>query len=277
MNWQYHHACVFRFSRVIAFFSALLLSTAFPAHAPTSLLKVVDFESGDLSQLGTQKAHEDSPTIVTSPVRAGKFAARTLPRASDSETNGGQRAKFSDVKKLTKIEMDQEFWHGLGIHIPEDFVAPTQSNAVLFQWHPQQGGPSPVLAIRTQGQNWLITSNPSPNRKKRTLARIPFEKGRWKDWVVHVRWSAQKKGFWTIWKDGVEVVNERDIITQFPEALGPYTKFGQYHSVGEVPQNIVYFDEYRVAGADGSYEAVAPPLGPKQGAAKAGAQDAPAK
>jgi hypothetical protein len=67
----------------------------------------------------------------------------------------------------------------------------------------------------------------------------------------------------------VEVVNERDIITQYPEALGPYAKFGQYHSVGEVPQNIVYFDEYRVAGAEGSYEAVAPPNGPKQKAAKA--------
>ena len=42
----------------------------------------------------------------------------------------------------------------------------------------------------------------------------------------------------------------------------PYAKFGQYHSVGEVPQNIVYFDEYRVAGPDGSYAAVAPPNGP---------------
>ena len=80
--------------------------------------------------------------------------------------------------------------------------------------------------------------------------------------MVHARWSAGRKGFWTIWKDGVEVVSERDIITQYPEALGPYAKFGQYHSVGEVPQNIVYFDEYRVAGPDGSYTAVAPPNGP---------------
>jgi hypothetical protein len=77
--------------------------------------------------------------------------------------------------------------------------------------------------------------------------------------VVHARWSAEHKGFWTIWKDGIEVVSERDIVTQYPEALGPYAKFGQYHSVGEVPQNVVYFDEYRVAGPDGSYAAVAPP------------------
>ncbi|RBP44195.1 polysaccharide lyase-like protein [Roseimicrobium gellanilyticum] len=256
--------------RILAncFLLALFLTTSLPAQAQTSLLRLADFETGDLSQLGTQKVKEDSLTIVTSPVRAGKFAARTLLRASDPETNGGQRAEFSDGKRITKIEMEKEYWYGLSIYIPEDFVAPTKSNAVLFQWHTQQGGPSPVLAIRAQAENWLITGNPSPTEKKRTLARMPFEKGRWTDWVVHVRWSAEKKGFWTIWKDGTEVVRERDIITQYPEALGPYAKFGQYHSVGEVPQNVVYFDEYRVAGADGSYEAVAPPNGPKRGSAK---------
>jgi hypothetical protein len=84
-----------------------------------------------------------------------------------------------------------------------------------------------------------------------------FEKECWTDWLVHVRWSAERKGFWTIWKEGIEVVNEPDIITQYPEALGPYAKFGQYHSVEEVPQNVVYFDEYRVAGPDGSYLTVA--------------------
>lgn len=236
------------------------ISIAASAHAQTSLLRVGDFESGDLSQLRTQRAQTDSLTIVTSPVRAGKHAARTLLRASDPEVNGGQRAEFSDSPKDTKIEMEKEYWYGLSIFIPGDFAAPTKSNAVLFQWHTQRSGPSPVLAIRVKDDNWLITGNAT--EKRRTLAKIPFEKDRWTDWVVHVRWSAERKGFWTIWKDGVEVVNERDIVTQFPEALGPYAKFGQYHSVGEVPQNIVYFDEYRVAGPDGSYAAVAPPNGP---------------
>ena len=53
-------------------------------------------------------------------------------------------------------------------------------------------------------------------------------------------------------------MKETDIVTQYPEALGPYAKFGQYHSVSEVPQNVVNFDEYRVAGPDGSFEAVSP-------------------
>lgn len=240
--------------------SIALLLVAASAHAQTSLLKVADFETGDLSQIRTQKAQDDSLTVVTSPVRAGKHAARTLLRATDPEVNSGQRAEFSDSKKDTKIEMEKDYWYGLSIFIPSEFVAPTKSNAVLFQWHTQQGGPSPVLAIRAGNNDWIITGNAT--EKRRTLAKIPFEKDRWTDWVVHVRWSAEKKGFWTIWKDGVKVVSERDIITQYPEALGPYAKFGQYHSVGEVPQNVVYFDEYRVAGPEGSYAVVAPPNGP---------------
>lgn len=229
-----------------------------PVAAQTSgLLKVADFETGDLSQLSLQKAQDDSLTLVTSPVRAGKFAARTLLRASDPEVNGGQRAEFSDSRRITRIEMEKEYWYGLSIWVPEDFGTPADSNAVLFQWHTQQGGPSPVLSIRVKGEEWLIFGNAT--EKRRTLARLPLVRGRWTDWVVHARWSAKADGFWTIWKDGQEVAKERDIVTQYPEALGPYAKFGQYHSVdAATPRNVVFFDEYRVAGPGGSYELVAP-------------------
>lgn len=236
--------------------TAMLILFPAAVQAQSALLKLADFETGDLTQLGMQRAQEDSITLVTSPVRAGKHAARTLLRASDPEVNSGQRAEFSDGRKLTKIEMEKNYWYGLSIFVPVEFTAPVKSNAVLFQWHTQQSGPSPVLSIRVKGDEWLIYGNAT--KKRRTLARLPLVKDRWTDWVVHVRWSAEKQGFWTVWKDGVEVVNERDIITQYPEVLGPYAKFGQYHSVGETPQNVVYFDEYRVAGPGGSYELVAP-------------------
>lgn len=225
------------------------------AGAQSSLLTVADFESNDLSQLGTQKARADSLSIVTRPVRAGKFAAKTLLRASDPKLHGGQRAEFTD-RKTTTIEMEKDYWYGLSIFIPTEFTAPTKRDAVIFQWHTQQGGPSPVLAIRVKSGEWKITSDAT--EKRRTLAKIPLEKDRWTDWVVHAHWSAEAKGFWTIWKNGVEVVNESGIRTQYPEALGPYAKFGQYHSVDEVLQNVVYFDEYRVAGPNGGYEVVAP-------------------
>lgn len=225
-----------------------------PAHA--GLLTVADFETGDLTQIRSQKAAEDSVTLVMEPVRAGKHAAKMLLRASDPEVSRGQRAEFSDNR--TKILMDTDYWYGLSLFLPDEFVPPVKKNAVLFQWHTQQGGPSPVLAIRVQGNEWVITAQPTTG-KKRTLKRLPLEKGRWTDWVVHARWASTPTGYWTIWKDGVEVVSEKDIITQYPEKLGPYAKFGQYHSVDETAQNVIYVDEYRVGGPGSSYEEVAPP------------------
>lgn len=242
-------------------FAFLCLGAAAAAAVPLCgqtdkvLLVQADFETGDLSQIKRQQAADDSIVIVTSPVRAGRYAARTLLRATDAKVAKGQRAEFID--RTAVIEMDKDYWYGLSIFVPEEFVAPVKSDAVLFQWHTQQGGPSPVLAIRIDHGEWLISSSAEP--KRRTLGKFALEKGRWTDWVIHVKWAATPTGFWTIWKDGREVVNETKIITQYPEALGPYAKFGQYHSVGEAGQNMVYVDEYRVAGPGGSYESVAPP------------------
>jgi hypothetical protein len=149
-----------------------------------------------------------------------------------------------------------DYWYGLTIYVPKEFESPTNRDAVVFQFHAQAGGPSPILAIRIKDNEWLITCDAT--EKCGRSAFLPVDRDRWTDWVVHTRLSADPHGFRTIWKDGVEVVNERDIVTQFPEELGPYAKFGQYHSVDEASQNILFFDEYRVAGSDGSYTAVSP-------------------
>ena len=61
-----------------ALFTLCLMAIVSSAPAQTSLLTLADFESNDLSQLGTQQAQADSLSIVTSPVRAGKYAVRTL-------------------------------------------------------------------------------------------------------------------------------------------------------------------------------------------------------
>lgn len=221
----------------------------------TTLLAKADFETGDLSQLKRQQAAPDAITLVTQPVRHGRFAARTWLRATDEKVAKGQRAEFYD--RTAVIEMDKDYWYGLSLYVPEDFVVPEKATAVLFQWHTQQGGPSPVLAVRLQAGDWLITS--SATAKQRTLCRVALKKGVWVDWVMHVRWASTPTGFWKIWKDGVEVLTETNIVTQYPEKLGPYAKFGQYHSVDETAQNVIYVDEYRVAGPEGSYEIVAPP------------------
>ena len=222
------------------------------------VLTVADFEEGEPSQLKMQKGSPDAITLVTKPepVRAGEYAAKILLRATDPEVAKGRRAEFSD--RGTEILMDTDYWYGLSLFVPEEFVTPEERDAVLFQWHTQQGGPSPVLAVRVRGDEWVITTDAVPSGKRKRLKYLPLEKGKWTDWVVHVKWAATPTGYLTIWKDGVEVVSEKDVVTQYPEKLGPYAKFGQYHSVEETPRNVIYADEYRVAGPGAGYEAVAP-------------------
>lgn len=240
---------------MLAVFSASGVSGAQEKQAARQqLLACADFETGDLTQLKRQQAKEDSITLVTTPVRAGKYAARMLLRATDPEVAKGKRAEFID--RTARIQMDQDYWYGLSLFVPGEFATPQATNAVLFQWHTQQGGPSPVLALRVQKDHWLITT--SVTGKQRTLVTVPLTKDLWTDWVVHVRWASGPTGYWTIWKDGVKIVDEKDVVTQLPEEAGPYAKFGQYHSVEEAEQNVIFVDEYRVAGSQGSYELVAP-------------------
>ena len=88
-------------------FALFFVALTAAAHAQSKVLTVADFETGDVSQLPTQKALDDSISIVTTPVRAGKHAAKTLLRASDPEVSNGQRAEFSDGKKITPVEMER--------------------------------------------------------------------------------------------------------------------------------------------------------------------------
>jgi hypothetical protein len=240
----------------VLFFLALVAGYAAepePKDPAPHLLVCADFEGGDLSGLKRHQAAEDALTVVTSPVRAGHFAVKILLRATDPKVAQGQRAEFYD--RTATIEMNKDYWYGLSIFVPEDFASPTKSTAIFFQWHTQRSlGEAPVLAIRVKRDQWLIT-----DMERRSLATAPLKKGVWTDWVVHVRWASKATGFRAVWKDGVQVLNESDVVTQQPEEIGPYVKFGQYHSVDEAPRNVIFVDEYRVAGPDGTYESVSPP------------------
>ncbi|QNN23454.1 hypothetical protein HED60_14605 [Planctomycetales bacterium ZRK34] len=223
------------------------------------VLHTADFEQGGVDEQGLklQSANDDAITRVDHPVRAGKYAAKTLLRVDDPKVHKGQRAEFSDSRRA--IKMNTDYWYALSVFIPDDFRSRSDrhKNAVIFQWHTQQGGPSPMLAIRIRKDHWLITTH--AEGKWRVITELPLEKARWTDWVIKANWSPKPTGGWTIWHNGKVVVNEQNIITDYPEAQGPYVKFGQYHSVDEhVPANTVYFDEFRIAGPDSTYADVAP-------------------
>jgi len=90
-----------------------------------------------------------------------------------------------------------------------------------------------------------------------------YERGRWTDWVVHVKWSYGKEGVLEIFKDGRLVVDQRGP-NAFNDAKGPYFKMGLYKgwrraemASDVVSRRVLYHDEFRMAGAGGTYSDVA--------------------
>jgi hypothetical protein len=235
-----------------------ILLAAFASQANAQLLTTADFESGSIAPLKIQGAAADSLAVVTSPVRAGRHAVRSLLRNSDGKVSNGLRAELVDH---TPVPLGRVHWYGLSIYADTGFIVPLKADGILYQFHQQAKTGSPVLAFRVINGTWKITTD-APG-KRRTLAVLPFKSETWTDWVIRVKWANDTTGEWTIWKDGVKVVQETNIMTTYAaETAGPYAKFGQYHTVDETAQNTVYFDEYKLAGPDSAYADVAPGGGP---------------
>lgn len=237
--------------------SGLLIALLFCfTNTTAQVLRTGDFESGDLSGFGLQGAFPDSLTVVPDPVRDGSWAGKSYLRSSDPDVSGGNRAEFVDntISPLHEVR-----WYGLSIYAGDDFTVPQGTDGVVFQFHQQASTGSPVLAFRLIRNIWRITSNTDLDGPRRTFTTVPFESGVWTDWVVRVRWSEQATGELTIWKNDQLVFHETDLQTTYAsEQTGPYVKFGQYHSVEDVPENTLYFDSYVMAGPASSYEDVAP-------------------
>lgn len=239
-------------TRIIFCCGALFLMGSTPAF--TQVLSIGDFESGSLIPFEVQGALPDSLEVVTSPVRFGRHAVRSRLRSSDPLVSKGRRAELTDH---TPVLLHEVRWYGLSIWAGDDFAVPARSDGICFQFHQHAKTGSPVLAFRLIGETWKITTDAASPR--RTLAILPFAKNRWTDWVIRVRWSGDATGEWTIWKDGGQVVHETNVTTtRADETAGPYAKFGQYHTVDEISQNVLYFDEYRLAGPASDYADVAP-------------------
>lgn len=92
----------------------------------------------------------------------------------------------------------------------------------------------------------------------------PLPKGRWIDFVYHVKWSYQSDGILEVFQDGRKVVSKMGP-NSYNDPKGPYMKIGMYasgiHNKTEnynFNEQVLYFDEVRIGDATASYQAVAP-------------------
>lgn len=82
---------------------------------------------------------------------------------------------------------------------------------------------------------------------------------RWVDFVLFVRteWAAPE-GTVILWVDGVKKVHARAVRIGYNDAVGGYPSIGVYRPGGrsEEKRNWLYFDSFRIGGAEATYEAM---------------------
>lgn len=241
-----------------------------------------DFETGNLDNFTLAGNHKNK--IVTTPVRAGKYALRSVVDRYDEDVpfrceivakqqNTRQNYMYQDIGK--------EYWYGFSIFLPKDYVIDNRTE-IIAQFH---GTPDvgeswflPNLGLHITENHYEINrywdSKHITNWAERdgedhyTFGNVINELGKWTDWVFNVKWNYNKDGdgFMKIWKDGVLIFDKKGPNCSNDD-LGPFLRFGMYkwdwkHTEEEIPSNtshrVIYHDEYKIGNANATYEEVSP-------------------
>jgi hypothetical protein len=238
------------------------------------------FEEGFESGVYALKNSGNAPEVVKVPdARAGSHVLK-------SQINPTRENKYRTETSLNvgglNFEVGQEYWVGMSVKLGEDFNKKKfDDQGMLMQWHYRDwkypkalGSPQPLL-LRYVGKGRVIVDSEVVGREgtgSRTLAKIKVPVGEWVDWVFHYKLD-DKDGIIQIWRNGELVVDWTGDNHQVEKSDGAYLKFGLYSAQFRPKKSpretwkttmpagasrTVYHDEVRIAGADGSYELVAP-------------------
>jgi len=262
-----------------------------PAIALSSAVDFVgDFETGDLTGFFW---NQNKPEIVTAPhpVRIGDYSMRSYLHRYDSKYSyrtmvqvGSQDTNPEGLRDSYTMVIGEEYWVGFSIYVPEDFAPDGDGCGELwfqFQAAPDPGElwRSPVLAINVPQDKYRIkrmwdTREFSPDMSFEGSellfnGSVLPDRGKWVDWVFHTKWSWQSDGLIEIWKDGIKIASGEGPNCSNDDE-GPRISFGVYkwpwkegspaaaHCLPSIVERLIYIDEFRIAGAGGSYQEVAP-------------------
>ena len=223
----------------------------------------------DLERLGKAERQAGRNTFISlheiadvGKVRAQLRRSRLMVRVNP--VNPGTRAELQTKEQFVQT-LDEDYWYGLSIFVPDDWVVDEDDQKVVLQWHTEgdQPGSSPILGLRLRGADWQLTRElgaDGGNLPAEELWRAPFATGAWTDWVMHVRWSPGDAGEVRVWQ-GRELVYADAGPNMHPDttAGGHYQKFGMYGTFGgAVDERTLYYDELRVAVGPSAFALVAP-------------------
>jgi polysaccharide lyase-like protein len=228
-----------------------------------------------------QVALEDDPALV----RSGRWSVRFQLDKRDPLVSQSKRAELK-ANRCGYEAGDPERWYGFSIHLPDCWQDDPDSSENLAQWH-QADSPdprfqgSPPLALMTRAGRWYVSMrktswNDQVSRDTDSIAISPYKQdlGKWTDWVVHVRWSADPQaGVLQVWKNGKQYPlmdaagqDRSHGQNKFDDGQGNYMKIGIYKwdwknrpERSKIGSRVIYYDDLRIAAGPNRYNEVVPP------------------
>ncbi len=229
---------------------------------------------------------EESFSLVDQPVRSGTRAARITVRHGYSRFGHNEATMLAYRSNETPGD---DYWYAFSVYFPDDWFAPDRWG-IFAQWHARLGT-SPVIALNASADTATLNFHAGLTDEQRNSFQYninrplldTLSKGRWNDFVVHVRWSTGRDGEVEVWhKLGWQHRLRRLIrlagVPTFQwkasgEGVGIYFLFGLYRGSycgqptslgctsprGEQPANTLYVDSFaRASSFDGVREAAFP-------------------
>lgn len=255
------------------------LSNFASVSTPTGLSTIEfssDFENGsftgwaqELAPVAYAAQFVDSPA----PVRSGGKALRVELRQTDPDVAGSRRAELAK----SGATQNGEYWYAFSIYLPTDY-ATDRSPESLAQWHNYpdlnlgETWMSPPLALRTGNGHWTvnrlwddanISTNSSVtakgNYRVHDLGLNDGDKGRWTDWVFHIKWGwlASQDPKLEVYKNGVLVLNQNGMPNTTNDVTAPYFKMGIYKwdwkedpLRSDLTTRVVYYDRVLIGNSN---------------------------
>lgn len=230
---------------------------------------------GDLSPGTTCPA--DSIVIADAPSGVGGKAARF--RLEQHYERSEVRAQING-RPWPVPPPPVELWYGWRLFLPEDFdpTSDDPSYIIVSQWHQRNqssfytGAPTLLRISRDNTWSFSIKYQPDPDvqsvvTQNFSLGLIDNDKGRWTDWVMHVKWTKESDGFLRLWKNSTQVIGGsaahqwEDRPTYWDTPYSPNFKMGMYKGdpwrAGQSPK-FIFGDDYRLGNASATCNDVAP-------------------
>lgn len=239
----------------------------------TLLLESTFEEAADLDKWTKEICRPNALTITREVARKGKGAARfEFAKTDVLEYDGYVRAEIHQGS-----ETENERWYGFSNYLPNDFV-PDPLAEKIAQWHEVpdwdlgEGWRSPPVSLGIKDDRYYVqilwaAAPVNTNKTKdgeKTIDLGPIDKGKWNDWVFHIRFSWQPDGIVEIWKNKQPVFSWQGPNT-FNDRHHPYFKIGIYKwgwkgwaEYSPEDKRVLFYDEVRIGNQHSSLEEVSP-------------------